>query len=418
MKITFFNRWREWLPWVVWILVGLAFVFELIRDSQRDGDFIGYVHAGQAVLSSTNIYADYLNTWPPFFSIFSVPLTLAHNFSPILIRIIWLLGIMVAWYWIINSVVKIVENQSVSWFYSKSTVLNTKQRSWLNGAIIIPFVFVLRFIIDDLSNIQINTFLLAVSILVFKLSTEQKWWKAGFALALIISLKVYPVFILLFFLYKRAFKISLATLLFLILINASSFLVFGVDLATTYYQTWMHDKALGDLILIHKNQSIFAFLGGLFMDVSRGFDFKYNVLSLSEHAAKLLSYGLVGCAAILPAFLFRKSWKNTSTQQQWKQFAWILAAIPVLSPLAWKYYFVFLFPLIYTLWNNKKESWSFKHTRTKILIAAAALLILTTDGLLPPKVSDYFEIFGCITWGTVLLLGLGLEPEVREGTNQ
>jgi hypothetical protein len=49
------------------ILVGAIFLYELMRDSMRPGDFTGYVDAGKLVLSDQDIYSDIHNTWPPFF---------------------------------------------------------------------------------------------------------------------------------------------------------------------------------------------------------------------------------------------------------------------------------------------------------------------------------------------------------------
>ncbi|RLD23144.1 MAG: hypothetical protein DRI70_09760 [Bacteroidetes bacterium] len=42
------------------IVVGAIFLYELIRDSMRPGDFIGYADAGNLVLSDKDIYSDNL----------------------------------------------------------------------------------------------------------------------------------------------------------------------------------------------------------------------------------------------------------------------------------------------------------------------------------------------------------------------
>ena len=40
---------------IVLILIGIILMFELVRDSMRNGDFIGYLNAGNAVLDGKNI---------------------------------------------------------------------------------------------------------------------------------------------------------------------------------------------------------------------------------------------------------------------------------------------------------------------------------------------------------------------------
>ena len=201
---------------------------------------MGYVNAGNAVLNGTNIYADYLNTWPPFFSLFSVPLAIGHNLSPLMIRGIWLIGIALTWFGIIR-----VSN---SLFSDRSNV------SWTNWLILLPLIFTLRFIIEDISNIQINSMLLLASLAAFSFERSGKVLWAGLLLAFIISLKVYPIFILLYFLYKRAWKMAGWTTLFLVALNGFTLMIFGLETGGLYYETFVQDRILGDPIFIHKNQ--------------------------------------------------------------------------------------------------------------------------------------------------------------------
>src|ERR1700728_4199802 len=96
---------------VIIVLLGLVLTFEVIRDCFKDGDFIGYIHAGNAVLTDKEPYSDHLNTWPPFFSIFCVPLALINNISAILSRFIWLLSSLVAMYFIMKLTIKMLFNK-------------------------------------------------------------------------------------------------------------------------------------------------------------------------------------------------------------------------------------------------------------------------------------------------------------------
>jgi len=74
---------------IVLVVVGLGLVFELIRDSMRDGDFVGYVNAGILAMEGKNLYSDVLNTWPPFFSVFSIFLAVGDALSSVMIRFLW-----------------------------------------------------------------------------------------------------------------------------------------------------------------------------------------------------------------------------------------------------------------------------------------------------------------------------------------
>lgn len=382
---------------VLAILVGLAFVFELIRDCQRDGDFVGYINAGNAVLNQTPIYSDYLNTWPPFFAIFSVPLALVDSMSPVLIRLIWIIGIIISWFYIAKYTLQLHNGSSL-------TLKPTKSDSevWmLDWRVFLPFLFVLRFIIDDLSNIQINSFLLLSCLYVIHCHRNDKYLIAGIVLGIIISLKVYPIFLLFFFLYKRDYRIILTTVVVICITTLLCLSVFGWDLGLTYFADWFQNKAMGETILTHKNQSIFPWVEGLLTDQSRGLDIQYNVLSLSAAVAKKITYLIIVLSAVMIAWLFRA---NSNRYADVGKFAFVLAVIPILSPLAWKYYFVFLFPMVYLLFNYFYKNKAKQLLPMWLFVASISIAILSTDGLLGVWFSDVLEVFGCITWATVLLL--------------
>ena len=391
-----------WIKYAILIFIGLAFVFEIIRDVQRDGDFMGYVNAGNAVINGTPIYADYLNTWPPFFSIFSVPLALMHNFSPILIRLIWLVGILVSWYAILR----------ITWslYYGNSDVLTMKV-VFLDWRMLLPFLFVFRFVIDDVSNIQINTYLLLACLGVVYWYFKNAWLPAGVLLGFIIALKVYPVFLLIFFLWKRQVKIPIVAFLALALTLGLSYVVFGTD-TVDLYKEWIRDKAMAGTIMTHKNQSLFPWLEGFLRGESRGLGISYNFVDFEPAKAKRLVLGILGLLAMYPAFRFRRKVTFQEGGGLFEEFAVVLACIPILSPLAWKYYFVFLFPIYVVLFNRLFLITSSLLSKTLFFIALG-LSILSTDGLVGVYISDVLEVFGCITVAVLLLLVVYFVTTVR-----
>ena len=378
------------------ILIGLALLFELIRDVQRDGDFIGYINAGNAVINSTPIYADYLNTWPPFFSIFSVPLAILDGISQQGIRLLWLLCIVLAWNVIIPLGNKLFLDNKTKPILSRQGIILPE---W---SVLIPFLFVFRFVIDDISNIQINTFLLLGCLYTIIWYREGKNVKAGFLLGGLIALKVYPIFLLAFYGYRKAYKLVGFGLLTVVLTYVFSLLVFGVDQANGYYAHWLQHKAMGETIITHKNQSLLPLLTGLLSPVSRGLDIQFNILDLSPATAKRVYYVLVLLVGGLVALNYWKSSQRVDSKSV-TLFAFILAAIPILSPLAWKYYFVFLYPVHVVLYQRIRSKSTGKAWR-KIYFGAVALTIISTDGLIGNYASDVLEVFGVITISTLLFL--------------
>ncbi|HAW18867.1 MAG TPA: hypothetical protein DCX14_01675, partial [Flavobacteriales bacterium] len=141
------------------ILIGIILLYEVVRNSMRDGDFVGYVLAGNDVLNGQYLYGSYLNTWPPLFSIFSVVLALGDKFSPFFIRFIWLSGSVISIYFIVAETVKLIFKKSLSLRPRGHHVLPQ------DPIILIPLLIILRFVLDNLANLQINIFLLLGAIL-------------------------------------------------------------------------------------------------------------------------------------------------------------------------------------------------------------------------------------------------------------
>jgi hypothetical protein len=390
----------------LFVAILAAITFELIRDCQRDGDFWGYVSAGRAVIYDIDIYTDYLNTWPPFFAVCSVILAAADMVSPILIRLIWLVGIVLTWYAIVAYCTSRVMGKRVSF---KRHAKSLHPTDW---EVLIPFLLVFRFVIDDLSNIQINTFLLASCLMVFHFFMEGKHGKSGLILGTIISLKVYPIFLLLFFVVKRQWKVVRYTLLAIVGAILITVFVFGPTQALSYHGDWIQNKAMGETIFTHKNQSLMPLLQALVTEQSRGLDIYYNIVDWSLSGAKKFSYFIIALFALIPAQLLLFDKRKKTPYVHFGEFAFVFAAIPILSPLAWKYYFVFLYPMYVFIWYSifiRKEG----NTTSRVLFySSIALSILSTDGLLGVYLSDVLEVFGCITIATILLLATYIQ--VRE----
>jgi hypothetical protein len=381
------NIWK----YVFWSGILLITLFEGIRDVQRDGDFAGYVEAGTAVLQSQPLYENYLNTWPPFFSVFSVPLAWMDAVSPLWNRIIWFLGSVLAFGFVLISVELVILGKAEK---------HWKQRLW-SSTTILAFLGVLRFYMDNLSNLQINMYLLAGCLLAWYWHKKDKNFLAGLVLAFCISLKVYPMFLMLFLPFIRKWRFFSWSVFFCAVFALVPYLVFGVDQATAYYADFYNTRILGGPLVTHRNQSLWSFLDGLLTAQSRGLDLRYNVASLSSERARMVSLGII-FLLLLPCLRWVKSsYRNGPMEGYLVSF--VLGAIPLLSPLAWKYYFIFLFPAYYlvirSFLQGYRNTWTFS-----LLMVSFALCTLTTDGIWGKDISDIFQLYGCVTFGAIALL--------------
>ena len=268
------KTWQIRLINLAWILVGIILVIEFIIDVQRAGDFQGYINAGQLVLNGDYIYSDYLNTWPPLFSIFSIPLTLIHNISPPLVRILWQAGSLIAMWYVVSISVRAITRKSLSFY------LNPGELHFRELLVTIPVLLSLRYIMDNMANLQINMYLLLLCILAIREYTKGRLWLSGLLLAFGISMKIYPVFLFFFFLYKREFRLVAWSIFFLIVFNSITMMVFGWEEGLSLYQRWQEDVTPRSFIANHKNQSYFGVLLRLFTDMDPDHGLYTNFVAL------------------------------------------------------------------------------------------------------------------------------------------
>ncbi len=386
----------------------LVLLLETIRDTQRNGDFIGYLNAGNLVLQGDNIYSDYLNTWPPFFSVFSVPLALFYQLSPFSVRLMWLLG---SWFALF-----VTMRMTVSLFLKRKLLLpfqKTRQKedmSFSNPMVLVPFLLCVRFLMDNAGFLQINLFILALTFgSVFLYHREKQVW-AAMLLGFSIALKVFPIFVLLYFIYKGAYKLSAVAIGVVVLCCASTVLVFGWEEALAYHHAWVQNSVIPFPATSQMNQSLMAAFGRFLSDGSTGIGYTINIANLDTSLIKKIYYGSVIILAVYPLYLFRKRLAPTDISlSQSIQWALLFCALPLLSPVAWKPYFVFLwvplFCIYFLLHSNMKWKWPHGKFWAKVLYyTSLPCLILSSELFTGVYFSDVLEVWNIITIGTILLL--------------
>lgn len=373
---------------ILFYLCSIVIFGEVLRDIFREGDFGGYISAGKLAWNNLPIYSDYRNTWPPFFSIICIPLYWLNELSYTGLRLVWLIGIIV--------VNLIIFKWTISYFTPYQLVLNIKQEkneqiNLLNPLFILPFVCTLRIFLEEISNLQINLFILGLSIFVLQLIIQKKNLWAGIVLAFIISIKVYPILILGFLVFKKEFKSVSYTLLGLALTTMIVFMYFGSDLGIELFKEWNNAQVVNGLKCEHMNQSIWGWMCGLTTQHTRIDTFSYNVLNLSNLQYKAVTITLIGILGIYIASKFYLTKDNINSFA--KQFIITLSLIPIISPLAWKYYFVFLTPLVIILIYNQQ-----KGTIKSWFYYPIILITLTSELFLGHQLSDFTEAIGIITF--------------------
>jgi len=124
---------------------------------------------------------------------------------------------------------------------------------------------------------------------------------------------------------------------------------------------------------------------------------------------KKVAYGTIIIGALYPMFLFRDKLREKKNEFALLEYAFVLAAIPILSPLAWKAYFIFLWPayllIYYYLYHQQTGMKERTLTILKgIYLVSILLNVFSTELFMGPRFSDVLESYSCITIGTLLVL--------------
>ena len=372
---------------------------EILRDIFREGDFGGYISAGKLACNNLSIYSDFRNTWPPFFSIVCIPLYWLNELSFVGLRFIWLIAIV----WSNLLIFKWI----ISYFTPYQLVLNLKQEknfevNLFNPLFILPFVCSLRIFLEELSNLQINVFILALSLVTLNLIIQKRDFLAGLTLALIISIKVYPIILVGFLIFKKRFKTVVYTIIGLGLTTLIVFLFFGLNTGIELFKEWNNTQVIHGLKCEHMNQSIWGWMCGLTTNHIRMEDLSYNIFQLTDIEYKITTLCLITILGFYVAYRFYTTRKIH--QSFAKQFIITLSLIPILSPVAWKYYYVFVTPLIILLIYSYRRKLLNPWFYIPIIFIS-----LTSELFVGHHLSDITETLGIITFCSITLSIYSLE---------
>lgn len=252
-------------------------------------------------------------------------------------------------------------------------ILNISNKYYFFCLIASLFSFPAKFTIGMGQN---NFIALALLILSYFLYKQKKLVFAGIIVGLSISLKTIFVYFLLFYLFKKEWKIlvySISTILFSILLIY--FIRGNLDLFLYYYQNVLPPLFRFENREIYMNQGISGFVSRLFVDLS---------------IRKLLTTVISLILILYNAFIIFKR-KNIDLV-----FSLIIITLLLIDSLAWQHHFVWLiFPFITLIKYSD-------NLKDKLIVLISYFLISLN---IPESVFLQDNVF----WGTLILYGLNLK---------
>ncbi|OGL43982.1 MAG: hypothetical protein A2W05_04805 [Candidatus Schekmanbacteria bacterium RBG_16_38_10] len=354
----------------------------------RNTDFNDYYDAAKAFRNGKLVFEIRGYKYPQFFAIIFSPFTFL---PPFLSAIIWYLMNI---FFLACSVILSIK------------IVNNNYRSDGSILYIIPLLITSLFLIDNLMLGQVNILILFLICSTFYCFKIRRDYLAGIFLACSISIRITPLLFLLYFLYKKQYKIIAGVIIGLIiflLIFPSVFL--GFEKNTAELKGWSNKMLVpfiseGKVILRFNNQSLPAALNRFLRNVNAGKTknpIYVNILDLNKATVNkivLISNVLIILTLLL---LCRSNSSDRNNPLLPFEFSSVLMATLFISATSWTFHFsLLLFPYIVGmnfLLKEKKTSLPYKLMLGSI-IASSFFYLLT--------ISDLMRALSCILAGALV----------------
>lgn len=393
-----------WRRAVTVLLVCLA-ALEIARSLGRLDRviFAAYVDVGEVVLEGGDPYGPRfttwppINTWPPFFLFIAAGLALLARLSMGGALLLWQVGCVAAIWGSCRLLARLVDE---------------KPPPFASAATLVPVLMTARLFQEHLQHTQVNFYLFLLVVLAFHLFRRRRDAWGGLALAAAASAKAVPILFLPYLLYKRAWRAAAWTAAFLVALNvALPLAVFGPARTAQHWRVWRGVAAAetADPTPHYMNQSLLAALKRLLTTEGGARDpVRYAIAAWPTSRVQVVFYGLAGVGALGVAFAFRRHPPGLAHGALAAEVAVCLAAMPLVSPLAWKAHFVTLLAAYWLVWRviRGRVAWG-------IWWASFACLTLSAPALVGDRVKNALESLNVITVGALLVLGLALWAALR-----
>ena len=382
---------------------------EVLRSLARVDSvvFTGYVQVGEAVLQGKDPYGGGLagiNTWPPFFFFVAAGLALlARGISLLGALFLWQLGGVLAIWGCLKLCGRLyVDGGDTLTFWPRSA----DRLAFVSAAVLVPFIMMARLFQEHAQHTQINVQVLFLVLLAFYWFRGARPALGGSALALAASVKAVPVALVLYLVYKRAWRETGWTLAYLVLLNlALPVFVLGPHETATYWHRWreVSDVQIAGAGSAHYyNQSLLAALKRLLP---------------GGGVALPLFYALAALGAAGLAWAFRHDPPDLRDPRTAAELAICLGALVVVDPLAWKAHYVTLVAAYFFCWEALRRlpaggggaGW----WRWALWWGSFACVSLSAPLVVGERINNALETANVILVGALLVIGLALSLRPR-----
>ncbi|RLD25831.1 MAG: hypothetical protein DRI54_04060 [Bacteroidetes bacterium] len=352
------------------LIIGIALIYIALSivSALDGGDFDVFLDAAIKLNNGQNIYV------PPFFK------GLQYFYSPlfalVLIPFSWSFFVTELT-WLLLSGLMLYRSWSLIKSYFDLSVLTKKEISIWTG---ISFFFIVRFLLYNISMIQITIFLLWAILESITLIKNNKTLKGSGLLAFAINVKLMPLVAVPYLLYRGYFRSVLYVVLFSFVFLFLPALIIGWEFNSFLLKEWwliINPANSEHLVEASTNsQSIVGTIPVYITEIEGALPYKRNLFNLSIETVEIFA-NLIRLSLVLLALYFLKSpfKKSVSNISEIRAIGYLLMVIPLIFPHQQKYAFIFLFPMIAYLSYYSMVMWKYNRTRSFKVFLVFLLII-------------------------------------------
>ncbi len=391
-------------------------------------DFNVHLHTAGKMTEGLNLYekpfmdgSQYY--YSPFFALALTPFAYAGNYGqyvynnnniPILVQ----KGQWVELFWLFFNIFFLYRIWKIMEKTFDVRLFSNRQYLWL-------FLFTLAFIARPLEynfkQVQMTIFLLWASLESMQLIFSERKMAGAALLALAINIKILPVLLLPYLLYRGEFKALGYTIVIGAMLIFSPALFIGWEYNMQLHASWFQlMNPVGKLNISTDHEEFFygyhgiaALVQSLFTNTN--IDIRTHVVDLGYEKAIWIAHS-IRLVLVGITFYFLRTWPFKaahSVRQRFHEVAYILLITPLLFPHQQKYAFFYMLPacffIVHTLINNKASRFQFitrrKHHAIIVLMVLVFLLTTGTSDLFLGKELNYVtQYLKLITYGGLLAI--------------
>lgn len=381
----------------------------LLIESKVQGDFDIFISASRDLFTGGNIYQIMYHEWYHYY----YDVLFALLISPLqFIPIYWANFI-----WLLFNIYFTYRIWKIILFYIPIEVLNKKKRQILT---IVSFAFIFALWHKNIHLTQMTIFILYISMEGLYQIENKKPLLGSCLISFGISVKILPIVLIAYFVYRGNFKVAISIIFFLVLILLLPALVIGYDYNLFLLgERWkiinpLNAKHILDVseISFHSLSSLLSILLVENAGNSFSLELKRNIANVNLETLKVVlnivrAIFILGTLYFIGSLPFRSS---KSKLQSFYELSYILLITPLIFPHQQHYGFFFAFPAItylvfyyiFIYFDDKSKSGNLK--KTCVILYIILIYFLLNSHFILGAYRTIYDHYKTLTYGILLII--------------